>query len=817
MLKNYFKTAWRNLLKNRTFSIINIVGLSFSVAFCLLLFFYIRYEQSYDTFHAKKDRLFRFEMTNVWPSDKPKAKSIFSFLAGNDEAENSLVTPLVVGRDLKANFPEVKSITRFQDQGNQLVRVNKQVYKEPHILVADDDFFSNFSFKILRGNVQTALTSLNNVVISQATAKKYFGNAEPIGKTIEILGDSTEIFTVAAVAEDAPVNSSIQFNIVMPLMADPGYAENIKGGFNQSAHFLIVELAKDIDAARFEQKINQWSKSYYVAPFVADYGKYYKDVDFSKFHWYLRPFASCHYSISSPWGHFTDAKNIYQLSCLAIVILLIASLNYVLLTVANAAARSQEIGIRKVMGANRRLVVLQFWIETQIIVTISVILGFVLSSLFMPLFNTAVNTQLHFENIPFSEILVSLVVLSLLLGVIAGYYPGVIISRIKPVSIIKSFQTFRINPRFSKVLVVFQYSACVVLMAAAFIINRQMQFISNKNLGFDKEQVLMVSNPSWDRDFTGRVHDQLQNFAQAQPYVSYFSGMNGGLNGAYNTNGFVLNGEQKWRKQLTVDYNYFEMLGLKFAQGRPFSRSFPTDSSKAKKASVVNETLFSMLGNKAKLGEYCEPLRSRIIGVVKDYNIESLTKKIEPTEHVLARGYEMYFMFKIKPGQMQQAIAAIGQEWKRVSNNYPFEYTFLDQTIAKMYEADMRWQKAIQASCFFAMFIACMGLFGLAAVNASNRTKEIGVRKVLGASIADIVSTLSSSFLVMVAISVVIATPVAWWMMDKWLEDFAYRIQITWWIFALIAAMAIFIAFATVSFLAIKAALMNPVKSLRTE
>lgn len=232
MLKSYFKTAWRNLLKNRTFSIINIVGLSFSVAFCLLLFFYIRYEQSYDTFHAKKDRLFRFEMTNVWPSDKPKTKSIFSFLTRNDESDNSLVTPLIVGRDLKLNFPEVKSVTRFQDQGNQLVRVNKQVYKEPHILVADDDFFSNFSFRILRGNVQTALTSLNNVVISAATAKKYFGNAEPIGKTIEIVGDSTQIFTVAAVAEDAPVNSSIQFNIVMPLMADPGYAENIKGGFN---------------------------------------------------------------------------------------------------------------------------------------------------------------------------------------------------------------------------------------------------------------------------------------------------------------------------------------------------------------------------------------------------------------------------------------------------------------------------------------------------------------------------------------------------------------------------------------------------------
>jgi putative ABC transport system permease protein len=293
--------------------------------------------------------------------------------------------------------------------------------------------------------------------------------------------------------------------------------------------------------------------------------------------------------------------------------------------------------------------------------------------------------------------------------------------------------------------------------------------------------------------------------------------MNGGLNGAYNTNGFLLNGEQKWRKELTVDYDYFEMLGLKFVQGRPFSKIIASDSLKKNRASVVNETLFNMLGNKAKLGEYCEPLDSRIIGVVKDYHIETLSKKIEPTEHVLARNFEMYFMFKIKAGQMQQAISKIEKEWKDITNNYPFEYTFLDQTITKMYEADLRWQKAIQASCFFAIFIACMGLFGLSAINAINRTKEIGIRKVLGASVKDIVTTLSSSFLIMVALSIIIATPMAWWMMNKWLEDFAYRINISWWMFAFVGATALLIAFATVSFQAIKAAMANPVKSLRTE
>jgi putative ABC transport system permease protein len=387
----------------------------------------------------------------------------------------------------------------------------------------------------------------------------------------------------------------------------------------------------------------------------------------------------------------------------------------------------------------------------------------------------------------------------------------------KPLSIIKSFQTFKINPRFSRVFVVMQYTACVVLMVAALVINRQMQFINNKDLGFDKEQVLMVANPTWDGNFTKRVHDRLENFAAAQPYISYFSGMNGGLTGAYNTNGFRLNGEQKWRKQLAVDYNYFEMLDLKFVQGRSFSKAFPADSSRTQRTGVVNETLFNMLGDSAKLGEFCVPLRLTIIGVVKDYNIETLSKKIEPAEHVLTRGYEQYFMFKIKAGEMQQAIAAIEKEWKSISNNYPFEYTFLDQTITKMYEADMRWQKAIQTSCFFAIFIACMGLFGLSAINAINRTKEIGIRKVLGASVKDIVSSLSAGFLLMVLLSIIIATPIAWWIMNKWLEDFDYRINIGWWMFAVVGTIALVIAFATISIQAIKAAIANPVKSLRNE
>ena len=822
MFTNYFKTAVRNLLRNKAFSFINIIGLSLSVAFCLLLFMHIRFEQSFDTFHQKKNHLFRLEMTNLFnlmdTSKKPE-KAFFSFLTKQDDADNQLVFPLVVAADLQSTFPEVKSVTRFKDEGPQLVKAKNEVFKEKHILYADNNFFNNFSFKLKQGNIATALSEKNSVVLSETTAIKYFGNSNVIGNTIELTNDTTQIFTVAGIAEDAPVNSSIQYDLLLPSLAFPDYERNIKERFNQSAHLYIIELADDANVLQFEKKLNVWVKSYFADYFKAftDAGANIKTEDINKFRWYLRPLANCHYNVSNPWGHYTNEKNIYQLACLVIIILFIASLNYILLAVSNASSRSQEVGVRKVMGANRRAIIMQFWIETQVVVILSVLAGLLLANILLPLFNYVMNTQLNFSYFSIKEIALASVLLTLILGILAGYYPALLISKMKPVTIIKSFQTFKVNPSFSRILVITQYTACVVLMIAAFVITKQMQYISNKDLGYDKEQILMVENPTWDDAFTKKVHERLSTFVQSVPAILQFSGMNGSLDGSGNTSGFKVNDEQKFLKQLTVDYNYFEMLGLKFVNGRPFSKDISSDSSTAVRSCVVNETLFDMLGKTAKLGEYNEPIDARIIGVVKDHNFESLSQKIQPQQYRLAGKYIGSFMFKIKRGETQETLAKIEKEWKDITQNYPFEYTFLDQTIAKMYEPEMRWQNVIQASCFFAVFIACMGLFGLSAINAMNRTKEIGIRKVLGASVQDIVMILSKSFVVMIAVSICIATPVAWWLMNKWLEDFAYRINISWWMFAVIGVAALVIALSTVIFQAVKAANANPADSLRAE
>lgn len=819
MLKNYFKIAWRNIIKNRTFSIINIVGLSFSVAFCLLLFFYIRYEQSYDTFNVKKGHLFRLEMSSLHPSnDTAKKKSMFSFLTKNDDVQNQLTFSLVVAANLQNAFPEIKSITRFKDERDQVIKVNDQAFKEHHVVHADSNFFNNFSYHLLKGNAKTALSSITNIVISSSLAKKYFGNINvAVGKTIQLITDTTQTYIISGVAEDAPQNSSIQYSVVVPLLSDPDYQQNINQGFNQQNHLYIIELANNVDLKNFENKLNKWVSEYYTKPFVAEYGKYFPDYNFKNFHWYLRPLADAHYNASDQWGHFTDANKIYQLACLVIIILLIAALNYILLVISNAAARSQEIGVRKVLGAKRISVITQFWIETLIVTQIAVTAGFILMRLLLPLFNSVMDVQINFSDFSFLNVFTALIFLVLFLSVAAGCYPALLLSKMKPASVIKSFQTFKINPRFSKVIVIVQYTSCVVLMIAAFVINQQMQYINNKDLGFDKDQVLMVTNPKFDPVYTKNLKERLQVFSQSQPDILEFSGMNGGLDGSYNTNGFLLNGEQKWLKQLTVDYNYFDMLGIKFEKGRAFSKDFPLDTSVKIRPCVVNETLFKLLGKDAKPGVYNEALHSTIIGVVKDYNFETLSKKIEPEQHMLVGNYEGVFMFKVKAGNMRNVITALQKQWKEVADNYPFEYTFLDQSIAKLYDADMRWQKIIQASCFFAILIACMGLFGLSALNAANRTKEIGIRKVLGATVKDIVATLSAGFIVTFLIAIIIAVPIAYWIMNNWLQDFAYRITISWEIFFVAGLTALSIALLTVSFQAIKAAVANPVKSLRNE
>lgn len=812
MFRSYLKNSLRNLRKYKLFTIINIAGLSISVAFCLLLFFHIRHEQSYDNFHLKKNKLFRLEKSDMWKKkeEAPNANWL-SFLTRKDDIRMSLIFPLIVAGDMERNFPEIENVLPIKDEGSSFIHVNNQNYKENHTLFVGKSFFESLSFTMLAGDPKTALEDKGNVVLSKSLARKYFGNTNPLGKIIMFTSRDSTLFTVAGVVEDAPVNSGIRYDVILPLEGNSDYEENLKRGFNTMNYLMLVELKDNIDVGQFETKMNKWVKNYFTVPYLEK--KEWADKELvAKMQWTLRPIADAHYNVSSPWGHYTNAKNLYQLACLVIIILVLASINYVLLTVANSASRSREIGVRKIMGANKGSVVMQSWVETQLIVLFAVLLGFISAWLLLPTYNKLTESIISVTEFSIPEIVAALIIMSAVLGLLAGYYPALIISNMKPISLVRNSQTFKINPRFSRIMIVAQYTSCIVLMMAAYVINSQMNFVFNRDLGFDKEQVLMVENQGFDMERTKRIRDRFETWAPSEPTIINYSSMNGGLSGGGNTNSFKLNGEQQWLRQLSVDYDYFKMLDLKVVQGRVFSKTISADTSSIIRPSVVNETLFKMLGSEAKIGVYNEDIKSTIIGVVKDYHFESLAKKIEPQQHVLGRKYSQYFLFKIQAGQMQAAIKKIEKEWKDITAGLPFEFTFLDKDIAKMYEADMRWQKLVQASCLLAVIIACMGLFGLSAINASNRTKEVGIRKILGADIKDIVTSLSRNFIGMIAISILIAVPIAWWIMNSWLQDFEYRIVITPWMFVVVALAAIGIALLTVSYQAIKAAITNPVE-----
>lgn len=816
MFRNYVKIAWRNLLRHRTFSLINLIGLSISIAFCLLLFFHIRYEQSFDGFHVKKLQLFRLEQTALFtdPRDKPD-KSLFSFLSKGENEKHDDIFPLVVGPDMQRVFPEILSYTRWREGEEGLVRVGGEVLRQDRMVYADSNFFSNFSFKVLRGDAGKALADPTKVILAASTAKKYFGDKDPIGRTIELASDSNKLLSVAAVVADAPRNSSIQYSMVLPLAANSRYRMDITEKFNHSDHYLVLELKPGTDLAAFGRKINRWMRGYYF-PTVQSYLKYEPGLDLSHYHWSFRPLADCHYNVSE-WGHYTNIKSIYQLGCIVIVILLLASLNYVLITVSGAAARSQEVGVRKVMGAARWNVIWQSWTETQLTVGIATIIGVGLSWAGIPLLQRAIDSGVVAAEISWTDVFAGALSLAFLLGLLAGFYPALLISRLKPVGILQSFQTFRINPRFSRLLVIFQFSCCALLMMAAYVIDRQMAFISHKDLGFDKDQVLVVRNPVFDRIYSQRLRDRVYAFARSQPGISDYCGANGQLNGIGSMNGLTVNGQQYWMRQYSVDYRYIDLLRLKLQKGRNFSTAFPTDTIPVTGAVIVNEALWGLLGKDARLGFFCAPIHATIIGVVRDYHVADLSKKIEPTELKLSNGWIGNYYLKIRPGKTAEVLSALRKQWGEMADHYPLEYTFLDAQIAKMYVPQMRWQETVRVSCLFAILIACMGLFGLSAINAVNRTREIGIRKVLGAGLPDLLGVLGSGFVKMVALSVLIATPLSWWLMNKWLDDFAYRIDLRWWMPVLVGALALVIAIATVSYTVLRVARANPVDALRAE
>lgn len=835
MLSTYFKIAFRHIWKHKVFSIINISGLAVASAFCLLIFWYVQNEKSYDNFYPNGKNVYRIEMTDLFDRGDGKPKNnFFSFLVKDDYNQKNMADmPAPLADDIKAAIPEINQALRMAEYDKIVVRYNNQSYQEKkgHALTAEHNFFSVFQQPLLQGNVGSILSEPNNVAISEAAAKKYFGNEPAIGKTLSLNSDGEKMYTVTGVFKNFPVNSSMQYDIITTFNEEE-LKENIGRGYNSMMYFTFVELKSNASLNLVAKKADVFGKAKFSEMVKRD-AEVSPDKKPPEFHMKLRPIQECHYSLTDGWGHYTNLSNIYLLCCIALVVLLIATVNYILLSLTNTVSRSQEVGVRKTIGAKRKQIVVQFWIETILITLIAVVAGIVLAVLFIPLFNNLTGATIQLVDIGVTNVSLSFAGLIALLSLLAGAYPALAMSALKPLGMMGKNATYKLNPIVSKLMATVQFSICMALIIAALVIQQQMKYISNKNIGFDKEQTLIIENPySYGQPEFSNIRNRMQQYAATEPGIKEMATTSFKFGGRFGSNGHIINGNREMVYSINVDYSYFDLMSIPLLKGRFFSPEFTSDTTRLvvdrekliKETSVtprnmvINETLYKMLGKPPLDNSINRSLGGMIVGVCKDYHFYGLTKKVGPVYHTCNVQYPRYLYLKLAAGKhLPDEVNKIKSHWDAITGNQPFEFSFLDQDIKKEYDQYNKWMQTINISAILAIIIACLGLFGLSAINAVNRTKEIGIRKVMGASVKDIFAKLNQQVIVLAFISFIIAMPVAWYLMQNWLSDFAYRITITWQLFAVAGILGMLTALIAVSFHSLKASLANPVKSLRSE
>ncbi|MGZ3924684.1 MAG: ABC transporter permease [Flavisolibacter sp.] len=809
MLKNYFKIAFRNLWKNKGYSAINIIGLAIGIATCLLISLFVIDELSFDRYNKNADRIYR----------------VNSDLKFGGEAHIMAVCPDPLAATMVRDYPEVENAVRFRSYGPSLVKKGNENIKEERIIYADSTVFSVFTLPMVAGNPKTALAEPNTVVITESTAKKYFGTTNVLGKVLRF--DNTRDNKITGVIKDVPQNSHFNFDFFVSLAGSEEARRNIWLSFNFVTYVLLRENA---DRKAFENKFDELIKKYMwpqaQALMKIDAEQFRKSGNYVRLS--LIPLTDIHLHSDrvAELAPNSDIQVVYIFSIIAVFILLVACVNFMNLSTARSANRAKEVGIRKVLGTQRKNLVSQFLTEAVVMSLIAFLFAILIAVLLLPFLNQLAVKSLTLSVVEHPLLYPLLIAFAIVVGLLAGSYPAWYLSAFRPIQVLKGTVAGGFKRSYLRSsLVVFQFFISIVLIIATVIIYNQLNYIRNKKLGFNKEQVLLV------RDAYA-LDKQAETFKQeALKYPEIVSATKSGYLPVNNSNrdneslfseGHIENDKAVSTQFWTVDHDYIKTMGMQIVEGRDFNKDMPTDSS----AIIINETavkLFGFSGNPLgrKITRLVD-LKSQttkdytVIGVVKNFNFESLRQTIGALCMKIGNDPGT-ISFRVKTTDVAQTIAHIRGLWKSIAPNEPFTYAFLNEEFDNMYRTEQRSGKIFVSFAVLAILIACLGLFGLAAYAAEQRTKEIGIRKVLGATVSNIVGMLSKDFLKLVIIASIIAFPVAWWFMNKWLQDFAYRINISWWIFALAAFVSIFIAIITVSFQAIKAALTNPVKNLRTE
>lgn len=818
MIKNYFKIAWRNLLKNKTATAVNIFGLTIGLAACMLIVIYILHENSYDD-HFKNS-----EQINL----------IGTTFIREGKENNSAGTPFIMGETMQMEFPEVQANTKLLSiftEDKTLLRYNlekgaPQTFYEPKGFIADSSFFNVFSYEFTEGNSATALNNPRSVVLSEEIAKKFFGNQPALNKNITVASNLTGgdvVFTITGVFKETNKPSHL----------DAGFFLSFKGGameeyiksqgknfVNNNMFFTYLLLKPGTDAAKLQSKFPAFMQKYAAADLkVAGFSKKQFLVSLKDIH-----LKSGIENTATPSGNRTY---LFILASIAVFILLIACINFMNLATARSSKRSAEVGVRKVLGAERGALIKQFFGESLLMAVIAYALSVTVTKILLPVFSSISGKSLSFSLTDNVFLIPCFFALAIVTGLLAGSYPAFYLSSFKPIKVLKGkISNTLAAVAVRKGLVVFQFTISVALIIATVVIQKQMMFLRSKDLGFEKNEQIIIPLRS---ETAKRAYTSLKNEISRSKDVNsvaasvYYPGI-------FNPedNNFYRPGQDASQAKHTrtnrVDDHFLQTLNIKLAAGRLFSSQFAADTGRN---IIINEKAVKDIGfasAEKSIGEKLlfkfrdETLDYTIVGVVKDFHFEDLQQPITPYAFTLNQSTNYNYLIVHGNGKnIQQALSSIEQSWKSSVANEPFEYSFLDADFQKNYQAQERLSSIVKYFTIIAIIISCLGLFALAAFSAEQRIKEIGVRKVLGASAAGIVGLLSKDFLKLVILASVIASPIAWYVMSKWLNNFAYRTPITWVVFAVTIGAAVSIALITISFQAVKAAIANPVKNLRTE
>ena len=800
MFKNYFKAAFRNLWRNKIFSAIKILGLSIGLTVCMLIFLYTKDEITYDQFHENKTQLYR--IIQKWQMGKNPSQTIG-------------ITNGIMGESFAKEIPEVQQYVRINGVAITVKKSNVVFTENP--LFVDDNFFSVFTFPLLEGSRRTALQDPHSVVISQSLAKKYFGTTDVMGKVMEIKLDTAfENFTISAVVENSPQNSTIKADILIPYKFYEKYNSNIGWVGGSLNTFVLVSENANIPALEGKmQALFDKNTKDEIAKAEQEEGV---DINIKLG---LQPLTDIHLSREAgPDNGMSDGSNAaysYILTCIAVFILIIACINFINLAVAQSLKRSKEIGIRKVIGSTRKQLVKQFLVESFVVSVIAFAFALLLTIAMLPFFNELANKKLELSYLSDGYLYAGYFLLLMVTSFVAGFYPSIVLSSFQPVKVLYSREKLMGRNYLTKGLIVLQFALAIFLIIGTIAINAQLNFLLSADLGYDTKNLVRMDIPV--NNSSDKLPALFKNELLNKAGVVNVAARHGGRN---------ISGARVDGKQIIIEYNkiddrYLSTFKIPVIAGRNFSPEYPSDSLQSV---VVNESfvkeagwaLNNAVGKTVKFGESRDNRTVTVVGVVKDRHFQSLKEKITPEVFSMEPGFNFgQIWVKIDPANTPRTLSLLQSTFRKLLPYYPYSYQFMDDINAKNYEMESKWRQIISIASVLFVFISCIGLLGLVILSVEQRTKEIGIRKVLGAAVSRIILLISKEFIILISIAFILSVPVAYYFIDRWLQDFEYRIDIGWWMFLLAGILVILIAAITMSFRAIKAAVANPVKSLRAE